>query len=257
MRRFLFILLVALVGCSQPPQPSVAPRASSGSDTMVYATTITHSTVSPALTVGRINPIDTSGGTVSLSYPAPSTWSGRYIIVKDAGADFDGNNLTITQQGSEKLGGVAASYVANLRGSVFQLVSDGTNVDVYGTGQMLHPVVNISGLFSSNIYTLQLSDVGKILDCATNTNSTVKVPTNASVAFPIGSDAITVINSGTGVITLVATTPATTTLNSNVAGTFGVQTTRIGVSTNTSNQGIGVQLKKTGTDTWYAIGPTY
>jgi hypothetical protein len=70
-----------------------------------------------------------------------------------------------------------------------------------------------------------------------------KIPTNASVAYPIGT-VITILNKGVGVCTISAVTPGTTTVLSN-----GV----VAASPTLSQYGSGACIK-TATDTWYVVG---
>ena len=70
-----------------------------------------------------------------------------------------------------------------------------------------------------------------------------KIPTNASVAFPIGT-AITVLNIGAGTCTISAVTPATTTILS--AGATAASPTLA--------QYKSAVCIKTATDTWYVVG---
>jgi hypothetical protein len=70
-----------------------------------------------------------------------------------------------------------------------------------------------------------------------------KLPTNASVAFPVGT-AITVLNIGAGTCTISAVTPATTTVLS--AGATAASPTLA--------QYKSAVCIKTGTDTWYVVG---
>jgi len=70
-----------------------------------------------------------------------------------------------------------------------------------------------------------------------------KIPTNASVAFPVGT-AITVLNKGAGTVTISAATSGTTTVLSAGATaaspTLGQYKTAVCI--------------KTATDTWYVVG---
>ena len=70
-----------------------------------------------------------------------------------------------------------------------------------------------------------------------------KIPTNASVAFPVGT-AITVLNKGAGTVTISAVTSGTTTVLSAGATaaspTLGQYKTAVCI--------------KTATDTWYVVG---
>ncbi len=70
-----------------------------------------------------------------------------------------------------------------------------------------------------------------------------KLPTNASVAFPVGT-AITVLNIGAGTCTISAVTPATTTILS--AGATAASPTLA--------QYKSAVCIKTATDTWYVVG---
>jgi hypothetical protein len=70
-----------------------------------------------------------------------------------------------------------------------------------------------------------------------------KIPTNASVAFPVGT-AITVLNIGVGVCTISAVTSGTTTVLS--AGAVAAAPTLA--------QYKSAVCIKTATDTWYVVG---
>ena len=70
-----------------------------------------------------------------------------------------------------------------------------------------------------------------------------KIPTNASVAFPIGT-VITVLNIGVGICTISAVTSGTTTVLS--AGAVAAAPTLA--------QYKSAACIKTGTDTWYVVG---
>lgn len=99
--------------------------------------------------------------------------------------------------------------------------------------------------FSANAYTLVLGDQGDILLASNGaTAGTINVPTNGSVAFPTGTQ-ITIIQTGSGQLTIQATTPATTTINS--AGASAVAPK---LRTTYSS----ATLIKTATDTWYVVG---
>ena len=70
-----------------------------------------------------------------------------------------------------------------------------------------------------------------------------KIPTNASVAFPVGT-AITVLNKGAGTCTISAVTSGTTTVLS--AGATAASPTLL--------QYKSAVCIKTATDTWYVLG---
>ena len=70
-----------------------------------------------------------------------------------------------------------------------------------------------------------------------------KIPTNASVAFPVGT-AITVLNKGAGAVTISAVTSGTTTVLS--AGAVAASPTLAQYKT--------AVCINTATDTWYVVG---
>lgn len=89
-------------------------------------------------------------------------------------------------------------------------------------------------------YTLVLADAGKHIYSANTGAQTITIPTNASIAFPIGT-LITIVNQGTTAITLSA---AGVTLQNN-----GSNTT---LGAPIINTGVALQLLKTGTNAWEA-----
>ena len=93
-------------------------------------------------------------------------------------------------------------------------------------------------------YTPVLTDQYQVLVTRSNASaSTMTIPTNASVAFPVGT-AITVLNIGAGTCTISAVTPATTTILS--AGATAAAPTLA--------QYKSAVCIKTATDTWYVVG---
>jgi hypothetical protein len=90
-----------------------------------------------------------------------------------------------------------------------------------------------------------LADANNELITASNSSAqTYSIPTNASVAFPIGCQ-INIIQIGAGQVTIQAVTSGTTTVLSN-AGTAAAPKLRAQYSAAT--------LVKVGTDAWYVIG---
>jgi hypothetical protein len=94
-------------------------------------------------------------------------------------------------------------------------------------------------------YTFVLTDANNTLVTASNASAqTYSIPTNASVAYPIGSQ-INIIAIGAGQVTINAVTSGTTTVLSN-GGTAASPKLRVQYSS--------ASLVKVGTDTWYVIG---
>jgi hypothetical protein len=94
-------------------------------------------------------------------------------------------------------------------------------------------------------YTFVLTDADNKLVTASNASAqTYSIPTNASVAYPTGTQ-INIIQIGAGQVTINAVTSGTTTVLSNGA-TAAAPKLRVQYSSAT--------LIKVATDTWYVIG---
>ena len=93
-------------------------------------------------------------------------------------------------------------------------------------------------------YTAVLADQYQVLVPMNKATAVAfKIPTNASVAFPVGT-AITVLNKGAGTVTISAVTSGTTTVLS--AGATAASPTLAQYKT--------AVCIKTATDTWYVVG---
>ncbi len=118
------------------------------------------------------------------------------------------------------------------------------------TGDVLSAAM-FNGLTAFTVGTAQTADYTPVLNeqyqalilmnKATAVNFTI--PTNASVAYPVGT-ALTVLNIGAGTCTIKAVTSGTTTVNS--AGAVAAQPTLAQYKT--------AVCIKTATDTWYVVG---
>ena len=112
------------------------------------------------------------------------------------------------------------------------------------TAATVNGLVSFSTTTQTADYTPVLADQYQmlvIMNKATAVNFTI--PTNASVAFPVGT-AITVLNIGAGTCTISAVTPGTTTVLS--AGATAASPTLA--------QYKSAVCVKTATDTWYVLG---
>ena len=93
-------------------------------------------------------------------------------------------------------------------------------------------------------YTAVLADQYQVLVPMNKATAVAfKIPTNASVAFPVGT-AITILNKGAGAVTISAVTSGTTTVLS--AGSVPASPTLAQYKT--------AVCIKTATDTWYVVG---
>jgi hypothetical protein len=93
-------------------------------------------------------------------------------------------------------------------------------------------------------YTAVIADTYQVLELMNKATAIAyKIPTNASVAFPIGT-VLTILNIGAGVCTISAVTSGTTTILS--AGAVAAAPTLA--------QYKSAACIKTATDTWYVVG---
>jgi len=100
------------------------------------------------------------------------------------------------------------------------------------------------GADNTGDYTAVLADQYQVLEVMNKATAIAfKLPTNASVAFPVGT-AITVLNKGAGLCTISAVTSGTTTVLS--AGAVAASPTLAQYKT--------AVCIKTATDTWYVVG---
>jgi hypothetical protein len=100
------------------------------------------------------------------------------------------------------------------------------------------------GAANTSDYTAVIGDAYQSLELMNKATAIAfKIPTNASVAFPIGT-AITILNIGAGLCTISAVTSGTTTVLS--AGAVAAAPTLAQYKT--------AVAIKTGTDAWYVVG---
>ena len=93
-------------------------------------------------------------------------------------------------------------------------------------------------------YTAVLADSYQVLDSMNKATAIdYKIPTNASVAFPIGT-VLNILNKGVGICTISATTSGTTTILS--AGAVAAAPTLAQYKM--------AACVKVATDTWYVVG---
>lgn len=119
-----------------------------------------------------------------------------------------------------------------------------TTGDIFTAADYNGLVAFTVGAANTNDYTAVMSDAYQVLEIMNKgTAIAFNIPTNASVAFPIGT-VITVLNIGAGTCTIKAVTSGTTTVLS--AGAVAAQPTL--------GQYKSAACIKTGTDTWYIVG---
>ncbi len=190
-------------------------------NTVLAGTTATQTLTNKTLTTPVLN--GTITGTSQATANTAST-----LVMRDASGNFTAGTITAT----------------TFSGSGASLTS--LNASNLSSGTV--PLAQLPDLtFSAQIatYTLVLGDAKEVVTMnVTTTANTLSIPTNASVAFPVGTQ-IVVVQIGTGQTTISAVTPGTTTVNSRGATPAGPKLT---------GQYSAATLIKTATDVWLVIG---
>ena len=145
---------------------------------------------------------------------------------------------------TDKLSVHAATTSSELAG----VISDetGTGALVFGTSPAISDpkIAQSINAQTGTTYTFVLADQGKYITASNASAITISIPTNASVAFPVGTS-IDLIQIGAGQVTVSAASSGTTTIYSTGA-TAASPKTRVQYSALT--------CKKISTDVWHVIG---
>jgi len=192
----------------------------------------------------------------------PTLASGEFGYETDTGKFKIGDGSTAWNSLSYKAAGTVTSITAGTGLSGGSITTSGTiaidtatTVDV-STAQTLTnktltsptlnaPLINLSlNAQTGTTYTFVLADNGKLVTASNASAQTYSIPTNASVAYPIGTQ-INIIQIGAGQVTINAVTSGTTT----VAST-GATSTAPKLRTQYSS----ATLIKANTDLWYVVG---
>jgi hypothetical protein len=156
----------------------------------------------------------------------------------------DGDITGVTAGTGLSGGGTSGSVTLAIDSTVATLTGTQTLTNKTATG-LVYTQTLLTPSFTTNAYTLVLGDQGDILLASNgSTAGTINIPTNASVAFPTGTQ-ITIIQTGSGQLTIQAASSGTTTVNSTGASA---------IAPKLRAQNASATLIKTNTDTWYVIG---
>ena len=173
--------------------------------------------------------IDFTGATVTglTTLPSQTGNSGKYLTTNGSVASWATLN--------------ASPALDDL--SDVTITSATTNDVVYFNGttwinKYVQAIPTVTNAQSGTTYTLVLGDAGKIVEVSNASAITLTIPTNASVAYPVGTQ-ITILQTGAGQITVAA--PSGGTLNATPG-------------TKLRAQWSSATLLKRATDTWVLMG---
>ena len=187
-------------------------------------------------------------GTNGITFPAggitlPGSTSGTCNITATA---ISGTAVLTMPTGTDTLVGKATTDTMTNKTLTAPVLS-GSVTGTYtlaGTPTITAPIVSYSiNAQTTAAYVTVASDAGAIVTVSNASANTFKLPTNASVAYAIGST-ITLIQIGAGATTISAVTPGTTTVLSTGATAASPVLAQYRSAT----------CIKTGTDAWYVIG---
>jgi hypothetical protein len=139
-------------------------------------------------------------------------------------------------------GGTSGTVTVSIDTSV---TADLSTAQTLTNKTLTDPKINLAlNAQTGTTYTFALTDNGRLVTASNGSAQTYSIPTNASVAFPIGTQ-INIIQIGAGQVTINAVTSGTTTISSTGA-TATAPKLRAQYSSAT--------CIKAATDLWYVVG---
>jgi hypothetical protein len=187
----------------------------------------------------------------------PTLASGEWGYETDTGKVKIGNGSTawisLGYQGAGDIEGVTASTGLSGGGTSgtvslsidTSVTADLTTAQTLTNKTLTDPKINLAlNAQTGTTYTFALTDNGRLVTASNASAQTYSIPTNASVAFPVGTQ-INIIQIGAGQVTINAVTSGTTTVASTGA-TATAPKLRAQYSSAT--------CIKAATDLWYVVG---
>lgn len=153
----------------------------------------------------------------------------------------DGDITGVTAGTGLSGGGTSGTVTVSIDTSV---TADLTTAQTLTNKTLTDPKINLAFDAETASYTAVLANNGQVVTMNNASANTFSIPTNASVAFPIGTQ-INVLQIGAGQTTIQAVTSGTTTIQSTGA-TAAAPKLRVRYSAAT--------CLKAGTDLWYVFG---
>jgi hypothetical protein len=153
----------------------------------------------------------------------------------------DGDITGVTAGTGLSGGGTSGSVTLSINTSV---TADLTTAQTLTNKTLTDPKINLAFDAETASYTAVLANNGQVVTMDNSSANTFSIPTNASVAFPVGTQ-INVLQIGAGQTTIQAVTSGTTTIQSTGAAPAAPKLrARYSAAT----------CLKAGTDLWYVFG---
>ena len=184
--------------------------------------------------------------TTNYGWPMPTSTD----LVTDLPADFDAFGQPVdTTLKALNPGTTAGDIDYYTSGTAKARVAIGTNgqllrVNSGATAPEWALGVNLQLNAQTATYTVVLGDAFKLVTMSNAAANDLQIPTNANVAFPVGT-VINIIQIGAGTTTIEAVTPGTTTISSTGATATAPELRA---------QFSAASCIKVATDTWYVVG---
>ena len=195
-----------------------------------------------------------SGSATTVTVNTSLFAAGDTLVIQNKGAGVStvtAGTATVSTSGSLALAQYdqGTLYFVSTGVAIFFSASAAGDVTLTGTQTLTNktltaPVVTYSiNAQTTTAYVTVAADAGAFITVSNASANTFKIPTNANVAYAVGTT-IQVMNIGAGVCTMSAVTPATTTILSSGAV----------AASPTIAQYKAAQFVKVSTDAWYCFG---
>ena len=176
--------------------------------------------------------------TVCASGATPDPTNSELLLIDSRSTD----TFTVNASGRGYEGSTARTIVTG--DVIFLATTKGDWTDVQGAiGNLETPLLgNTNAVVSGTTYTTVLADANTYIDCTSGSATTITIPANGTVAYPVGTT-IVVTQKGAGQVTVAVTTDTLNYYSPSSAG-----------SCQTAGQYAGVTLRKVTSTAWIAYG---
>jgi hypothetical protein len=193
--------------------------------------------------------IRTLGNGVDTSFIDLKGGTSGQILSKASNTDLDFTWIANDQGDITEVAAGTGISVTNGTGPIATVAIDSTVATLTGTQTLTNktltaPVTTLALNAQTATYTVVLDDASKLVTMSVAGANDFQIPTNANVAFPVGT-VINVIQIGAGQTTIKAVTSGTTTISSTGASA---------IAPKLRAQFSAASCIKVATDTWYVVG---